>query len=91
MRKKIITLLYSHKVFAWMLPMFHLIIGHSRIYMGRNNVCDTSTTNIYRSSIKIQKGMRQTGNCLKPVNYPIFICLRSPFMAMIISSKLKII
>ena len=33
--------------------------------MGRDNVCDTSTTNIYRSSIIIQKGMRQTGNCFK--------------------------
>lgn len=65
MRKKIITFLYSHKLFAWLLPMFHLIIGHSRIYMGRDNVCDTSTTNIYRSSIIIQKGMRQTGNCFK--------------------------
>ena len=65
MRKKIITFLYSHKLFGWLLPMFHLIIGHSKIYIGRDNVCDTSTTNIYPSSIIIQKGMRQTGNCFK--------------------------
>ena len=56
MRKRVISFLYSHRLLAWLLPVFHLVIGRSRIHIGKKNFCLTTTTNIYKSSVKNSGG-----------------------------------
>lgn len=54
MRKKIISFLFFHKFLNWVLPIFHMLIGHNKISIGRGNIIDCTTTNLYCSIFDIQ-------------------------------------
>lgn len=51
MRKRIITFLFTHSYLRCLLPLFHRLVGGSRIQSGQMNQVDTSTANIYKSRI----------------------------------------
>lgn len=57
MRKRIISFLFAHKILRIFLPLFHRLIGGSRIEIKRRNTVDTTTANIYKSRISF--GTRQ--------------------------------
>lgn len=63
MRKRVIDFLCRNKLLNWMLPLFHYLIGHSRIVGGRsNNDIKTSNASLYRSKLWFRKG---TNNILE--------------------------
>lgn len=59
MRKKIISLLYTHKLLKWLLPIFHCLIGRNLIEGLSGNMLNTTTANIYHDKFRFCGG---TGN-----------------------------
>lgn len=51
MRKKIISFLFANKILRLFLPLFHWLIGGSRIISKKGNKFDTTTANLYKSRI----------------------------------------
>lgn len=56
MRKRVIQFLVQYRFFNWLLPIFHVIIGRCSFQMGKGNILDSNTANIYKTIFKISEG-----------------------------------